>query len=58
MGGREVGGLCNLLPGYRHVSYPEQRAEVEQFWGLPPGQISPNWGRTAWDIITGLEREM
>lgn len=55
MGGREVGGLCNLLPGYRHVQYPEQRAEVEQFWGLPPGQISPNWGRTAWDMITGLE---
>lgn len=55
MGGREVGGMCNLLPGYRHVSYPEQRAEVEQFWGLPSGRISPNWGRTAWDIITGLE---
>ena len=55
MGGREVGGLCNLLPGYRHVQFPQQRAEVEQFWGLPPGQISPNWGRTAWDIITGLE---
>ncbi|MBF2027624.1 MAG: nitrate reductase [Oscillatoriales cyanobacterium C42_A2020_001] len=55
MGGREVGGLCNLLPGYRHVMFPEQRAEVEQFWGLPAGQISGNWGRTAWEIITGLE---
>lgn len=55
MGGREVGGLCNLLPGYRHVGFPEQRAEVEQFWGLPPGQISGKWGRTAWEIITGLE---
>jgi ferredoxin-nitrate reductase len=55
MGGREVGGLCNLLPGYRHVMFPEHRAEVEQFWQLPPGQISPNWGRTAWEIITGLE---
>lgn len=57
MGGREVGGLCNLLPGYRHVQNPEQRAEVEQFWGLPPGKISGDWGRTAWDIITGLENE-
>ena len=55
MGGREVGGMCNLLPGYRHVQNPQQRAEVEQFWKLKPGQISPNWGRTAWDIITGLE---
>ncbi|PZV08401.1 MAG: nitrate reductase catalytic subunit, partial [Leptolyngbya sp.] len=25
MGGRETGGLCNLLPGYRHVKFPEQR---------------------------------
>ena len=55
MGGREVGGLCNLLPGYRHVMFPEQRAEVEQFWGIPGGQISPHCGRSAWDIIRGLE---
>lgn len=55
MGGREVGGLCNLLPGYRHVKFAEHRAEVEQFWNLPAGRISPHWGRTAWDMITGLE---
>ncbi|MBM0742511.1 nitrate reductase [Phormidium sp. CLA17] len=57
MGGRETGGLCNLLPGYRHVKFPEQRAELEQFWGVPAGRISPDWGRTAWDIITGLESD-
>jgi ferredoxin-nitrate reductase len=55
MGGRETGGLCNLLPGYRHVQVSEHRAEIEQFWGVPAGRVSPNWGRTAWDIITGLE---
>ncbi len=55
MGGRESGGLCKLLPGYRSVENPQHRAEVEQFWGLPPGQISPYPGRTVWDIITGLE---
>jgi ferredoxin-nitrate reductase len=55
MGGREVGGMCNLLPGYRHVQNPQDRDVVEQFWKLKPGQISSNWGRTAWDIITGLE---
>lgn len=55
MGGREVGGLCNLLPGYRHVQNAQERAEVEQFWGVPAGRISPDWGRTAWDMITGLE---
>jgi len=57
MGGRETGGLCNLLPGYRHVKFPDHRAELEQFWGMPAGRISPHWGRTAWDIITGLEAD-
>ena len=55
MGGRESGGTCQILPGYRFVKNPHDRAEVEQFWGLKPGQISPYEGRTAWDIITGLE---
>ena len=57
MGGREVGGLCNLLPGYRHVKFADQRAAVEKFWGLPAGQISPVPGRSAWEIITGLEND-
>lgn len=55
MGGRETGGLSHILPGYRSVKNPQHRAELEQFWGLNPGQISPNPGRNAWDIITGLE---
>ncbi len=55
IGGRESGGTCQILPGYRFVKNPQDRAEVEQFWGLKPGQISPYEGRTAWDIITGLE---
>jgi ferredoxin-nitrate reductase len=55
MGGRQTGGSAQGLPGYRFVTNPQHRAEVEQFWGLQPGQISPYAGRTAWDIITGLE---
>ena len=55
MGGREVGGLAGLLPGYRLVKNPQHRAEVEQYWGLQPGQISTHPGRTAWEMITGLE---
>ena len=55
MGGREAGGLSHLLPGYRSVEKLQHRAEVEQFWGLEPGQISSIPGRTAWDMITGLE---
>ncbi len=55
MGGREAGGLAHLLPGYRFVSQPDHRQQVEDFWQLPPGSISPEPGRTAWDMITGLE---
>jgi ferredoxin-nitrate reductase len=56
MGGREAGGLAHLLPGYRSVKNPEHRAEVERFWGVPAGRIAPEPGRTAWDMIVGLER--
>jgi ferredoxin-nitrate reductase len=55
MGGREAGGLAYLLPGYRTVNNPQHRAEVEQAWGLPSGQISPHSGRSAWEMITGVE---
>ncbi len=55
MGGREAGGLCHILPGYRLVKNPQHRAEVEKLWGLPEGQISPYPGRSAWEMITGLE---
>ncbi|NMF60825.1 molybdopterin oxidoreductase family protein [Pseudanabaena yagii] len=55
MGGREAGGLAHLLPGYRSVVNPEHRAELEAFWQLPSGKISPQVGRTAWDMIRGLE---
>ena len=57
MGGREAGGLAHLLPGYRFVTNPDHRAELERFWNLPAGQISPQVGRTAWDIVRGLEAD-
>ncbi|WP_341730793.1 nitrate reductase [Microcoleus sp. EPA2] len=55
MGGREAGGLSNLLPGYRAVKNAQHRTQVEELWGLTPGSISPNPGRTAWEMILGLE---
>ncbi|MBD1836544.1 nitrate reductase [Cyanobacteria bacterium FACHB-472] len=55
MGGRETGGLSHILPGYRVVKNPQHRAELEEFWQLPAGQISPVPGLAAWDIIKGLE---
>ncbi|WP_066270415.1 nitrate reductase [Hydrogenophaga palleronii] len=35
MGGREVGGLANLLSAHRDLSNPQHRAEVAALWGLP-----------------------
>ncbi len=34
MGGREVGGLANLLSAHRDLADPAQRAEVAALWGL------------------------
>jgi ferredoxin-nitrate reductase len=55
MGGREAGGLAHILPGYRVVKNPQHRSEVEQIWSLTPGSISPDPGKDAWSMITGLE---
>lgn len=57
MGGREAGGLSHLLPGYRFVANPSHRQELEKHWHLPNGHISDQVGRTAWDIIRGLESD-
>jgi ferredoxin-nitrate reductase len=55
MGGREAGGLSQLLPGYRVVTNPQHRAEIEAFWDVPEGRIADKPGRSAWDMVTGLE---
>ncbi|HEY0893139.1 MAG TPA: molybdopterin-dependent oxidoreductase, partial [Cellvibrio sp.] len=34
MGGREVGGMANLLSGHRDLANPEHRAEIANFWGV------------------------
>jgi assimilatory nitrate reductase catalytic subunit len=34
MGGREVGGLSNLLPAHRDMANPAHRAEVAAMWGV------------------------
>ena len=35
MGGREVGGLSNLLSAHRSLDNPAHRAEVAALWGVP-----------------------
>ena len=56
MGGREVGGLAQLLPGYRSVANPEHRAELEAHWGFAPGSIAPQPGLAVWEQIEAMER--
>ncbi len=34
MGGREVGGLANLLSAHRDMANPVHRAEIDALWGL------------------------
>jgi ferredoxin-nitrate reductase len=56
MGGRETGGLSNLLPGYRSVAVAEDRAEMRRLWNLPaelPG-IAPEPGIAATDLADAL----
>ena len=56
MGGREVGGLAHLLPGYRSVADPRHRAELEAHWGFAPGSIAPRPGLAVWEQIEAMER--
>jgi len=52
MGGREVGGLSNLLPAHRNLANPTHRAEVQQFWGSGPLAEKP--GFTATEMFEAL----
>lgn len=54
MGGREVGGLSNLLPAHRDLQNAAHRAEVEKFWGVPEGKIAAHAGLTATEMFEAL----
>jgi len=54
MGGREVGGLSNLLSAHRDLLNPAHREEVEKFWKVSPGKISPKPGLTATEMFEAL----
>jgi ferredoxin-nitrate reductase len=53
MGGREVGGLANLLPAHRDLTKIEHREYVEKFWGSPV-KIAPKPGLTATEMFEAL----
>jgi assimilatory nitrate reductase catalytic subunit len=49
MGGREVGGLANLLSAHRDMANPQHRAEVAALWGVPSVPDKP--GKTAVEMF-------
>ncbi len=55
MGGRELGGLANLLPGYRLIENAEHRHQIEHAWQVPEGRIHPKSGLTALEIFQALD---
>lgn len=53
MGGRETGGLANVLPAHRDVTNATHRAEVEAFWNGPV-KIAHKPGLTATEMFAAL----
>lgn len=49
MGGREVGGLANLLSAHRDLANADHRAEVAAHWGVPSVPEAP--GKTAVEMF-------
>lgn len=53
MGGREVGGMANLLAVHKDLGNPSHRQEVADFWGVD--SISEKPGLTATEMFDALE---
>jgi assimilatory nitrate reductase catalytic subunit len=49
MGGREVGGLANLLSAHRDLANPQHREEVARLWGVDAVPATP--GKTAVEMF-------
>ncbi|TAL23011.1 MAG: nitrate reductase [Aquabacterium sp.] len=49
MGGREVGGMANLLSAHRDLANPDHRAEVARLWGVADVPAAP--GKTAVEMF-------
>ncbi len=52
MGGREVGGLSNLLSAHRDMGNPVHRAEVARLWGVDDIPATP--GKSAIEMFDAL----
>ncbi len=54
MGGREVGGMANLLSAHRDLANAEHRAEVARLWGVDAVPAKP--GKTAVEMFDAIHR--
>ncbi|MBV9190623.1 MAG: nitrite reductase small subunit NirD [Betaproteobacteria bacterium] len=52
MGGREVGGMANLLCGHRELTNPQHRKEIAELWGVPAIPQKP--GKTAVEMFEAV----
>jgi len=52
MGGREVGGLANLLSAHRDLANPAHRAEVARLWGVDGVPAKP--GKSAVEMFQAV----
>jgi assimilatory nitrate reductase catalytic subunit len=52
MGGREVGGMANLLPAHRDMANPQHRKEIASYWGVEKIPAEP--GKTAVEMFDGI----
>ena len=52
MGGREVGGLANMLAAHMEIENPAHRDRVRRFWGSPT--IAPKPGLKAVDMFRAV----
>ena len=52
MGGREVGGMANLLSAHRDLANPAHRAEVAKLWGIDDVPAAP--GKTAVELFEAV----
>lgn len=53
MGGREVGGLANMLAAHMELANPAQRDAVQRFWGSP--KIAEKPGLKAVELFQAVE---
>jgi assimilatory nitrate reductase catalytic subunit len=54
MGGREVGGMANLLSAHRDLANAEDRAWVANYWGVD--QVPAQPGKTAVELFEAVRR--